>query len=292
MFKSIAEDIRSSFDYGNMVIKLIIINVAVFVITALTEAFFPAIYSSDILPYLALPGDYMTLLYRPWTLITHMFVHSGIWHVLWNMMIFYWFGNIAGDLLGDKRILPVYIMGGLMGAIFFLVSFTLSANIGSMAIGASAAVLAIVFMAVVIAPDYIVHLILLGPVRIKYIGLVILFLDLLGVRSGDNSGGHIAHIGGSLFGILFVYLLRSGIDLTGIFNREKKWTNDQKRRISTPKSTLKVAHRAEILQKKQNQLKAQDMSMTVDAILDKIKSSGYSSLTDEEKEILNKASKS
>ena len=125
MFRSIAQDVKSSFDYGNMVVKLIIINVVVFMVTALLNAFFPTFYQSNILPYIALPGDMMTLLYRPWTLITHMFLHSGFWHLAWNMLTFYWFGSIAGDLLGDKKILPVYILGGLIGGIAYILSFNL-----------------------------------------------------------------------------------------------------------------------------------------------------------------------
>ncbi len=293
MFRSIAQDIRASFDYGNMVVKIIIINVAVFVITALTEAFFPFFYQTNILPYLALPGDLMVLLYRPWTIITHMFVHTGIWHLAWNMITLYWFGNIAGDLLGDRRILPVYILGGWMGAIFYILSFNFLSGIGIMALGASAAVLAIVFTAVAVAPDYVVHLILIGPVRIKYIGLFMFFLDLIGTRSGDNSGGHIAHMGGTLFGILFVYLLRSGTDLSKIFSLGAVIQEKRKRPLSLSKTKLKVAHRANpISNKPQTTGNSFDISSRVDQILDKIKSSGYDSLTDEEKEILYKASKS
>ncbi|MBL0023796.1 MAG: rhomboid family intramembrane serine protease [Saprospiraceae bacterium] len=293
MFKSIAQDISSSFDYGNMVVKLIIINVAVFVLTALTEAFFPVFYMSNILPYIALPGDFMTLIYRPWTLITHMFVHSGLWHLAWNMITLYWFGNIAGDLLGDRRILPVYILGGLMGAVFYIVSFTFLSGIGVMALGASAAVLAVVFTAVSVAPDYVVHLILIGPVRIKYIGLIIFFIDLIGTRSGDNTGGHIAHLGGTLFGIFFVYLLRSGIDISKIFSADKSKFIKSNRSPLYTKSKLKIAHKAEtILKKIHPDTENKPISLKVDEILDKIKSSGYDSLTAEEKEILYQASKS
>ena len=292
MFRSIVQDIRSSFDYGNMVVKIIIINVAVFVITALTEAFLPSFYQSNILPYIALPGDLMTLLYRPWTVITHMFVHTGIWHLAWNMITLYWFGNIAGDLLGDRRILPVYILGGLVGAIFYILSFNFLSGIGIMALGASAAVMAVVFTAVAIAPDYIVHLILIGPVRIKYIGLFMFFIDLIGTRSDDNSGGHIAHLGGTLFGIFFVYLLRSGIDLSSVFSWKGALQQKRKRPTSISKTKLKVAHRANpISNKPQTGSSNYDISSRVDQILDKIKSSGYNSLTDEEKEILYKASK-
>lgn len=291
MFRSIADDIKSSFDYGNMIVKLIIINIAVFVITALLSAFFPLFYATNILPYLSIPGDLMTLLYRPWTIITHMFLHSGLWHLIGNMITLYWFGNIAGDLLGDKKILSVYILSGLVGALFYSLSYQFLPNIGSYAMGASAAALGIVFTAVATAPDYVVSLILIGDVRIKFIGLVILFLDIIGTQSNINSGGHIAHLGGTLFGFLFVYLLRNGTDLSVYFNNFIAFITFQKKQKRKP--TLKVAHKAEILQRKPTKIQPTktDISVRVDEILDKIKQRGYDSLTDEEKEVLYHASK-
>jgi membrane associated rhomboid family serine protease len=293
MLRSIADDIKSSFDYGNMIVKLIIINIAVFVITALLNAFFPMFYGNHILPYLAIPGDLLTLLYRPWTIITHMFLHGGLWHLISNMLILYWFGNIAGDLLGDRKILPVYIIGGLVGALFYVLSYQFLPNIGPYALGASAAVLAIVFTAVATAPDYVVSLILIGDVRIKFIGLVILFLDIIGTQSNVNSGGHIAHLGGTLFGFLFVYLLRNGTDLSLYFNNFIDFITFKKKETPRRKTTLKVAHRAENLQQKpvRTQQTKTDISVRVDEILDKIKQKGYDSLTDEEKEVLYHASK-
>jgi len=292
MLRSIANDIRSSFDYGNMVIKLIIINVAVFVVTAIMGAFFPSFYATNILPYLALPGDPMLLLYRPWTLITHMFLHDGLWHVLWNMLTFYWFGYIVGDLIGDKKIFPVYIIGGLFGALAYLVSFQLLSGIGFMALGASAAIMAIVFAAVATAPDYSMNLILFGAVRIKYIGLVILFLDILGTRSMVNSGGHIAHLGGALFGFLFVYLIRRGIDLSDYFNRTIDFFSFKTTRRPKKRSNLKVAHKASENQRQNIQNKNNyNVPTRVDEILDKIKQTGYDSLTNEEKDVLYQASK-
>jgi membrane associated rhomboid family serine protease len=284
MFRSIAEDVKSAFDYGNMLVKLIIINIVVFVVTALLNAFLPEIYSSNILPYLALPGELNVLLYRPWTLLTHMFLHQGLWHLIGNMITLYWFGNIAGDLLGDRKILPVYLLGGLMGALFYIVSYQLLPQIGIYALGASAACLAIVFTAVATAPDYVVHLILVGPVRIKYIGLFILFLDIIGTAGNSNTGGHLAHLGGTLFGFLFVWLLRNGTDMSSWFYIQNK----PKRK---PVSRLKVAHKAEILSGKKSQENRTGLSNRVDEILEKIKSKGYSSLTDEEKEVLYQASK-
>lgn len=282
MLKSIINDIKTAFDTGSMLTKLIIINVGVYVVTAILGALLPEIYNLHILPYLALPGDPATLLYRPWTLVTHMFLHQGFWHMAMNMLILYWFGNIAGDLLGDRRILPVYILGGLTGALFYLASYQWMPMIGGFALGASAATLAIVFTAVITAPDYSMHLILLGPVKIKYIGITILFFDIIGTSGTSNTGGHVAHLGGTLFGIMFVYLLRKGTDLTSIFN-----FNKLKR---TKRTKLKISHKAVILQEKKNPVK-ENIVLRVDEILDKINQKGYDSLTDEEKEILYRASK-
>ncbi len=285
MFRSISQDIRSAFNYGNMVVKLLIINIGVFVVTALIGAFAPGFYHTSILPYLAMPGDVSTLMYRPWTLLTHMFLHQGVWHLAGNMIILYWMGNIAGDLLGDRKILPVYIMGGLVGAIFYLISYQLMPSIGSYALGASAAALAVTFMAVAIAPDYIVHLILVGAVKIKYIGLAIFLLDIIGSAGSANAGGHLAHLGGTLFGLLFVGLLRNGTDLSAIFYKK-----DTSSRRKNP--NLRIAHKSENNRKTQSQTKTSDSISEVDRILEKIKRQGYESLTDEEKEVLYKASKS
>lgn len=290
MFRSIGQDIRNSFDYGNMVTKLLIINVAVFVVTALLSAFMPHIYAAYILPYLALPGDFMTLIYRPWTLITHMFVHAGFWHLAGNLIVLYWFGGIVGDLLGDRKILPLYIMGGLSGAFIYVLSYTFFQGMGSFAIGASAATLALTFAAVAIAPDYVVYLILLGPVRIKFIGLFILFMDIIGTQSSSNSGGHLAHLGGTLFGFLFIYWLKQGRDLSEGFNKGIDMISFRKRSAQRT-SHLKVAHKSDKLRNKSQPPQSKPLSTLVDEILDKIKQKGYDSLTDEEKEVLYQASK-
>jgi membrane associated rhomboid family serine protease len=289
MLGSIAQDIRDTMSHGNMVMKLIIVNFLVFIVTALLEAFLPSTYHSHILPWIALPGDLTVFITRPWTLVTHMFVHGGIWHIAWNMIMLYWFGNITGDLLNDKRVLPIYFFGGLAGGLLYMASYQVLPYVGSMAIGASAAVLSVVFAAVLTAPEYRMHLLLLGEVRIKYIGLAILFLDLIGTSAtADNSGGHIAHLGGSLFGLLFVYLLRKGTDLGSVFYKSEP------RKAATGRARLRVAHKSESILKKQSEAneKTTDISKKVDQILEKIKKEGYDSLSDSEKEILYKASKS
>jgi membrane associated rhomboid family serine protease len=290
MFDSIIKDIRYQFDSGNMVTRLVIINTGVFILTALLNAFFPEFYSANLLPYLALPGDFQLLLVRPWTLLSHMFMHSGLWHLIWNMLTFYWFGAIAGDLLGDRRILPVFLLGGLTGAIVYLVSSYFLSLQGGYALGSSAAVLAVVFTAVATAPEYRINLLFFGEVRIKFIGLIILFLDIIGTQSTYNSGGHLAHLGGALFGFLFVYLLRRGTDLSRIPNPLSVFSGNKKR---PRKRSLKVAYKSnKVKDGSGNGASGRNpISTRVDEILDKIKQNGYDSLTEEEKDILYQASK-
>lgn len=283
MFRSLTEDLKQTFSYGNMITRLIIINAGVFVVTALVSAFLPAFYATSILPWIALPGKFSDFIIKPWTIISHMFLHQGLWHLIWNMLTLYWFGNIAGDLLGDKKILPAFFLGGLIGSFFFLLGNAFLAHPGSLAMGSSAAVLSIVFAAVTTAPEYRVHLILIGPVRIKFIGLFILFIDIIGTQSASNSGGHLAHLGGALAGFLFVYLLRSGIDLSAT----PSWFR-WKKSAKPGNKKLKIAHKAPVLSHKGN---TESTSMQVDRILEKIKLRGFDSLSAAEKEILNRASK-
>ncbi|MBK6363749.1 MAG: rhomboid family intramembrane serine protease [Saprospiraceae bacterium] len=282
MFRSIYNEVKDTFSYGNMMVKIIIINVIIYMILALTQALFPSFFA-NIFPYVALHGKFYELAWKPWTILTHMFSHTGFFHMAWNMIILYWFGNILGDLLGDKRIAPIYFLGGLTGALFYIISFYLFPGVAPLAIGASAAVLAVVFAAVAVAPDYLVHLILVGPVKIKYIGLFILFFDLLGVASNVNTGGHIGHLGGTFFGFLFIYLLKKGIDLSDIPNIFSKMS-------SKKTSHMRVEYRAKNVDKTRL-IKPKIISREeeIDKILEKIKQSGVESLTQAEKEILEKA---
>jgi membrane associated rhomboid family serine protease len=284
MFSSIRQDISNTFKYGNMMNRLIIVNIAIYMVFALIKAFVPEFYLNFV-TYFQLPGELSRLVYRPWTMITHMFLHEGLWHLIWNMLLFYTFANILGDLIGDDKILPTYILGGLFGACAYVLAFNLFGNgtMGFVAQGASAAVLAIVFASVSTSPDYRVNLLLIGPVAIKYIGLFILFFDIIGTQGMDNSGGHYAHLGGALFGFLLLFSLRNGWDISKIFKRRTQVGKSNKK-----PTTLRVAHRAD---KSQSDTKVgQPSSSSIDKILDKIKSSGYNSLTVEEKEILDKAS--
>ena len=301
MFHSIWGDIQQAFRSGTMVTRLVIINFSVFVLVVLTKfALFlfnagdgiPA-YFDDLLHLFCMPSDWRTLLWHPWAPITHMFLHEGFWHVLSNILFLYLLGTIVGDLVGDRRVLPVYLLGGLAGGVLFLISKFFLHYLSPYALGASGAVMALAGAAVTLAPDYRVMLLLLGEVRLKYIVLVMVLLDLLGIANMDNTGGHLAHIGGFLTGIFMMNQLRDGKDwsepvnrfldgIMGLFSAKKRPKPAIKRKMP-PTGPAKGSSKSD----------REDLSMQerLDEILAKIKASGYDSLSPEEKEFLYETSK-
>jgi len=286
-----------------MVNKLLIANLAVFVIMILFKVFmqpFEGVYDA-ILRNLQISSDPLKAIFKPWTFITHMFLHVGVWHIVWNMILLYWFGKIVGDLIGDNKILPIYIYGGLVGGLIFILYANLT-GIGGLgfAHGASAAVMAMVMVAALVAPDYNMRLILLGDIKIKYIALAMIILDLAGTAGNVNTGGHFAHLGGVFFGWFFVYSLRAGNDLSIGFNNviaKGKGLFEPKKEIA-PKSPLKVKYKAKNFAsnvRSKGSRKSDNDNLPfqekLDAILEKIKAKGYDNLSDEEKEFLFQASK-
>ncbi len=295
MMTSIIDDIKRSFNSGNMITRIIIVNVAVFMFLALFNAFVPTVYAS-FSNWIYLPSSPIKLLTRPWTIITHMFSHVGMWHMAFNMLILYWFGRIVGDLLNDRRVLPLYLLGGLAGAVvYFLAANLLSDVAGGSAHGASAAVLCIVAAAAMTSPDYTVRLLFLGDVKIKWIAVAVIFVNILGTQGNVNTGGSWGHLGGLAFGIFYVWKLRKGTDITEPMQDTINWIADKYNGVpKKKKTTLKVTHVAtkkSPIKKKRTSSASLDLQKQVDVILDKIKVKGYDSLTDEEKEILFTASK-
>lgn len=298
MFKSIIDDVKQNFAIGNMVTKIIMINVIIFIVAALLIAFdklYP--FSAFINDYFAIHSSPKDFLYRPWTLITHMFLHVNLFHVLWNMVGLNLFGRIVGDLLGDRRILPLYIFGGLMACIVFIISSQLRGQM-SFALGASGSIMAMAMTAGIIAPDYLVRLLLLGDVKIKYIVFAFLFFDIIGTQGMDNSGGHYAHLGGMLGGFLFIFLYKKGIDvllpMEQLFSFMSTGIGSSK---TAPKPRMRVEHRSEVLvsqqqkKRKSSPIDGLTFQEKLDYILDKINLKGYDKLTEEEKAFLKEASK-
>lgn len=293
MIDSIKNDLRQVFSSGNMVTRLLVINISVFVVLILLQAFLRNFGLFDpIFNNLALHGLPSRLILKPWTILTHMFVHIGFWHLVWNMVALNLFGRVVGDLLGDSRVLPTYLMGGLLGAaVFILYALFQNPPYDITAHGASAAVCALAAVAGIIAPDYEVRLLLIGGVKLKYIVLAFILFDLVGSQGLSNAGGHYAHLGGTLMGVIIALQLRNGRDLTS-------WSSGFKRKkprsSSRSAKKLKVEYRSPAIGSKQNQASGNNLpefEEELNRILDKIKASGYDKLSREEKDFLSNASK-
>jgi membrane associated rhomboid family serine protease len=292
------EEIKRMYHTGNIIIKLIFINVAVFILINLIGLFSflftgAGTQSLGIINWLAVPADLGKLLYRPWTIVSYAFLHYDFLHILFNMLWLYWFGKIFLEFLSSKQLLSVYLLGGISGAVLYILAYNVFPAFAlalpySYALGASAAVYAVVVAIAAFVPDYSIILMFIGQVRIKYIAIFVVVLDLLSI-SGGNAGGHIAHLGGALFGFLFATQIKSGSDITAWFSN---FTNDiaswfkskPKMRVTENKFKSKAASDIEY-----NQQKAADQEV-IDKILEKISKSGYNSLSKKEKEILFKMS--
>ncbi len=307
MFSSIWQDIRAQFSHGSMLTRIILVNIGGFLLLLIAKLALGGIGDgsvyADFSHSLMVGADWKHNLTHPWVFVTHMFLHEGFWHLLWNMLGLYWFGRIVGDLLGDRRVLPIYLLSGLAGGLVFFIMANLVTGLGfgSFALGASAAFMGILVVAGITAPDYLIGLPLLGDVRLKFIVLFFLVLDLVGISNGDNTGGSFGHLGGAFMGYLIAQQLQNGNDWTAPVNRIWDAIISFFENMFSPKRPKpKVAYRSPDLKKqtvgKQGRRSASsapdDLSHQeqLDAILDKIKLTGYDSLSATEKEFLFNAS--
>lgn len=290
---NILEEIKQSFNKGNYLTRLIYINAGVFLVVQLLSVVFYLLDISNIwFTYLELPAFFHTLMKQPWSIITYMFMHRDLIHLIFNLLALYWFGKIFIDYFSQKQLVGLYIMGGIGGAIFYLIAYnitnTFQYNIFfSYLIGASASVMAIIFALVRYIPDEEINLALIGPVKLKYLGISMLILDIIGTTSG-NAGGSIAHIGGAVTGYLFGHLMvNSGKDITEPINKLITWVNDFFKRNKKPKFTIhKNTSKTDEEWNIENNNRKRENNEEIDRILDKIKKTGYANLSDEEKKKL------
>lgn len=298
----IFNDLKRTFQQGNIVVRLIYINVAAFVLSVLLSVVLGLfeVSTAEFLRFLYLPADLLQLLRRPWTLITYMFMHAGVWHLLGNMLWLYWFGRLFLYFFSAKHLRGLYVVGGLMGGLLYIAAYNLfpifsNQLYSATLVGASASVLAIAIATAVREPEYRINLMLVGPVKLKYFALFIVLFDALYVGS-NNAGGHIAHLGGALAGWWFAKGVSQGRDIT-------HWVNvcidaiaglsfksfQFKRKPRKPKMKVHSQNSRTADYEYNAHKKAQ--SDEIDRILEKLKKSGYSSLSDEEKRRLFEASK-
>lgn len=289
----IITNLKRSFQAGSILKKLIFINIAVFILIRLLGILLLLFNLQDfpIMLYLQLPASPMALLSRPWTLFTYMFTHFEFLHILFNMLWLYWFGELFLQVFNERQLGGLYVLGGLAGALLFVVSYNLFPYFQEVAsfsflMGASASVMAIVFAISFYRKEIEIHLLLFGRIKLIYLALFTFVIDLLAMTS-DNAGGHIAHIGGALFGIWFASRYAQGKDLTAPINRLiDKLVNLGKRK---PKMSVTYGGRSN--KDWEYNARKQQQAANIDAILDKLKRSGYGSLSADEKKQLFDASK-
>ncbi|WP_405604549.1 rhomboid family intramembrane serine protease [Polaribacter sp. Asnod1-A03] len=279
---SFIENIKSRYKSGNIVEKIIYINIAVFVLMLLLNTF-SGLYSGDsswFLKWFSLDDNYNSLLTKPWTIITYGFLHAGFIHILFNLIALYFIGNLFIEYFTQKQLISFYLLGTLFGGLFYLFSqnyFPLFQGKSSYLVGASAGISAIFVGIATYLPNYQLKIRFIGFVKLWHITAVWIALDILGL-SGENAGGHFAHLGGALFGFLYVNQssnkeLKIWDKITSIFTSKKK---PLKTVYKSPKKTTKSNKNSSLTQQQ------------IDAILDKISKSGYDTLTKAEKEFLFK----
>ncbi|PST84175.1 rhomboid family intramembrane serine protease [Pedobacter yulinensis] len=288
MSNTLFRDLRFKvFQSGNPLFLYIGVNALIFVAAALLNMLFVISGQGPVIDrlvatYLALPAPFSLFPQRFYTLITSMFVHAGFFHVLFNMLWLYWMGRIFLDFLNNRQFHFVYWAGGIAGGILFLLAFNFIPFFASntelaILLGASGAVMAIVVATATLVPDFTIRLLFFGDVKLKYLALVYIVLDLIGIASA-NAGGSIAHLGGALLGFLYIKSLKSGNDWSRLFKRKPKLRVVKN---SQPKTAAAAqARHAERVRQEE-----------IDAILDKILKSGYDKLSKEEKDTLFKAGK-
>jgi membrane associated rhomboid family serine protease len=282
-------DIKTQFiQSSSKLTQIIVLNVAVFVLVGILRLFF---FVTNDLASFDLMTDYISLspyipnwLTRIWTTITYAFVHFSFFHLLFNMLMLYWMGIIFTEFLGEKKIWPVYLMSAASGGITYVALYNLipvfsASSQSPTMIGASAGVFGVMLAAATLLPDYQLSLLLIGPVRLKWIALALIILDIISIPLG-NAGGHIAHLGGAFFGFVFIKSLQRGVDLSSwwlLFQRKQKKRTHLNVHIGSATRKNKETPRAKT---------DRDIQQRVDTILDKISKSGYESLSQDEKTFL------
>jgi membrane associated rhomboid family serine protease len=287
---------------GNALVMLISINLVVFVLFSLVSLFYfftyPEVtakleFDNDFYNNLALPASLTAIAHKPWTIITHMIYHANVWHIISNMLWLWAFGYIMQDLTGNGKIIPVFFYAAFGGAIAFVAAFHLIPTLNQVvdnanAVGASAGVMGIAVATTMIAPGYRIFPMLNGGIPLWVLTMIFLIIDLATIPS-NNAGGHIAHLGGAFAGFLFIFFMRRGHDGSIWMNNFYDWISN----LFNPDRPRKKSARQQLFYNSKTQPFTKTPNLTqqkIDEILDKINQKGYSHLSEEEKELLKRAS--
>ena len=294
---SIITDLKENFRRGGTHVRLVYINVAVFLVAAVAGIVLQLfnVFSAGFLQWFELPASFARLAVQPWSAVTYMFLHANLWHLLFNMLWLYWFGSIFLQFFSARHLRGLYLLAGLCGGLLYMLSYNVFPYFRlqvdySFLLGASASVLGIVAAAAYREPNYPIQLLLIGTIRLKYLALVVIGLDVLSITA-SNAGGHIAHLGGALAGLWWAVALNKGTDLTRWINRAADALSSLFRpRPRKPK--MKVHYGAGRTDRQKDydyNARRKAENDEIDRILDKLRKSGYESLSTEEKKRLFEA---
>lgn len=291
---SIKTELRNWIRQENMVTYLIVTNIAIFFLMGIIRLVALASDSANpvfvfLYDNLALHSSPDQLLIKPWGFISYMFTHYMVLHVLFNLMVFFFFGNLFRSDLGNRRVLPLYLMGGLVGGILYVAVYNLLPSyrgIDGTMVGASAAVMTFLVASSTLMPNLEIALFGIFNIRLKWLAIALVAIDVFSMADG-NLGGLISHLGGAAFGYSYIRILQRGTDLcgpfitvfdkvTGIFTRREARAP---KKFKPKKSPLRVVRNNEVA-----------IGTRLDELLDKINEKGYESLTSEEKNWLKKYS--
>ncbi len=277
---SIAQSITQAWRKGGILPRLIMANAAVWVAVSLAGLICAMAGGSHewLVDWLALPSAPMTLLLRPWTLLTHMVTHHGVLHLLTNLLWLYWMGQLFLDYFSPRQLGSVYLLGGLGGALLYLLGCNLLPPLTGtphVLLGASAAVLAVVTAVAAYAPQRRISLLFVGEVQLKWLVTISVVLIVLGGWE-TNLGGQLAHAGGAITGLLFGALIKQGRDIT--------------RPVTAMLDAVATRLHGRTRRRMRGTAAGAPTEEEVDAILAKLKRSGYGSLSRREKQMLFAAS--
>ena len=297
MFKDLfhrysAADIVRKFIYTNVAVYIILVFIGVFSVLLNLPSLAATIRS-----WLELPASLVMLVHRPWTMLTYMFLHGSLMHILWNMFALYLFGRIFLNFFSVRHFVGVYLSGGILGALFFVLAYNVFPYFAAVVdvshlVGASAAVLAVVTAAAVRSPEYRINMLFFGSVKLSTFAIVTVCISVL-MLSGNNAGGNFAHLGGALAGYLFAVMLGKGYDVTDIVCRPVEWVRslfERSRTRRTKKRKFTYSPGGKHGSDYEHNARKKAAEAEVDAILEKIKKGGYASLSESEKRRLFDAS--
>lgn len=293
---NILNDLKLQYRIGDMTTKLIFWNIVLFavpeVVFSLLKLFNIHISYHD---YVGLTNDPSDLLRKPWTIISYSLFHANFFHILFNMLMLNFAGRLFTTFFTQKQLLGLYVLGGILGGIVYIASYLFLpalADQNTLLVGASASVMAILIGTVTYQPYMNVRLALIGNVKLWHIAIVFLVLDLIQLPL-ENTGGHLSHLGGALFGFIYIKALQNGTDLASGFNAILDWfITIFSPRKSTPFTKVHRNPKSAKPAKTTGKIVTKDKTQQqIDEILDKISKSGYDSLTADEKEFLFKAGK-